>query len=287
MQRIILLLLICLFPALPAQADEAALRERIEMLSKELEKLKHEMEDMNSRTEAIADQQQAANQATVPGTQESASSQVSIWGYGEINYNRPTDQSRDSKMDLRRAVFGFGYRFDEDTRFTSEFELEHAVVSADDDGEFEAEQFYIDHNLTPNTRAKLGLFLIPLGFLNESHEPTRYYGVERNFVETAIIPTTWREGGVGLYGDTPLGISWDVGVTTGFYLGNWDPTSTDGQQSPLGSIHQELQNAKAKDLSAYLRLTTAAYPAGSRVPVSLPVRLRRVIRPSASPRVPG
>jgi len=260
MQRIILLLLICLFPALPAQADEAALRERIETLSKELEKLKHEMEEMNSRTEAIADQQQAANPATALGTQENASSQVSIWGYGEINYNRPTSQSRASKADLRRAVFGFGYRFDEDTRFTSEFELEHAIVSADDDGEFEAEQFYIDHNLTPSTRAKLGLFLIPMGFLNESHEPTRYYGVERNFVETAIIPTTWREGGVGLYGDSRLGLSWDIGVTTGFYLGNWDPTSTDGQQSPLGTIHQELQNAKAKDLSGYLALNYRGIP---------------------------
>jgi hypothetical protein len=104
MKRMILPLLICLFPALPAQADEAALQERIEMLSKELEKLKQEMQEMNSRTEAIADQQQAVIEAAAPGTAESPGSQVSIWGYGEINYNRPTGDSSASKMDLRRAV---------------------------------------------------------------------------------------------------------------------------------------------------------------------------------------
>jgi hypothetical protein len=260
MKRIILPLLMCLYPALSAHADEAELRQRIETLSNELEKLKSEMAEMHSRTEAIADQQQAVSSAVESVQQETANPKLSIWGYGEINYNRPTAQSSASEMDLRRAVFGFGYRFNDDTRFTSEFEVEHAVVSADDNGEMEVEQFYIDHSLTPSTNLKAGLFLIPIGLLNESHEPTHYYGVERNFVETAIIPTTWREGGVGLYGGTSLGIDWDVGVTTGFYLGKWDPTSTEGQASPLGSIHQELQNAKAKDLSTYLALNYRGIP---------------------------
>jgi len=261
MKRIILPLLICLCPALPVHADEAALRERMETLSKELEELKREMQEMNSRTEAIAEQQEAVQQASaMPGAEESATSQVSIWGYGEINVNRPTDDSSATEADLRRAVLGFGYQFNDDTRFISEFEVEHGVVSADDEGELVVEQFYIDHGLTANTNLKAGLFLIPMGFLNESHEPTRYYGVERNFVETAIIPTTWSEGGVGLYGGTRLGLAWDVGVTTGFNLADWDPASTDGLKSPLGSIKQELQNAKAKDPGAYLSLNYRGIP---------------------------
>jgi hypothetical protein len=95
------------------------------------------------------------------------------------------------------------------------------------------------------------LFLIPLGLLNENHEPTAYYGVFRNFVETAIIPTTWREGGISLLGGTASGFNWNVGLTTGFDLSKWDPTSKEGRESPLGSIHQELQLARARDLSIY------------------------------------
>ena len=163
-------------------------------------------------------------------------------------------------MDLRRAVIGFGYSLDEDTSFNSEFEFEHAVTSAEDVGEVGVEQFYIEHSLTLETSLKAGLFVIPMGFLNESHEPTRYYGVERNFVETAIIPTTWREGGIGVYGSNRLGIAWDLGVTTGFDLGKWDPASTEGQDSPLGSIHQELANANARDLSVYLALNYRGIP---------------------------
>jgi len=244
--------------ALPVQADEADLQKRADELSAELEKLKQEMKELDSRTEALADQQQSTGLADSLASAYKNSG-VSIWGYGEINYNRPDDSSN-TKMDLRRAVFGFGYEFDDSTNFISEFEVEHGVVSADDDGEFEVEQFYIDHSLTDSVSVKGGLFLIPSGILNISHEPVYYYGVERNFVETAIIPTTWREGGAGVYGLTEQGIAWDVGVTTGFNLASWDPASTEGQESPLGSIHQELQNANAKDLAVYTALEYRGIP---------------------------
>ena len=74
------------------------------------------------------------------------------------------------------------------------------VASADDPGEVEVEQAYVEHQLGPVWALRAGLFLMPVGLLNENHEPTAYYGVERNFVETAIIPTTWREGGVQMVG---------------------------------------------------------------------------------------
>ncbi len=99
----------------------------------------------------------------------------------------------------------------------------------------------------------MGLFLIPSGLLNENHEPTRFYGVFRNRVETAIIPTTWREGGTLLQGNTDFGLRWDAGLTTGFDLSKWDPTSPEGKESPLGSIHQELALAKASDMSGVVR----------------------------------
>lgn len=260
MRRLALPLLMLSLTALPAHADEAELRARIDRMSAELEQLKQELKAMGARTEALASQQELQSKAVAANPAGSAASPLTIWGYGEINYNRPRRAGEDTRMDLRRAVFGFGYRFNENTRFMSEFEIEHAVASADDEGEVEVEQFYIDHKLADYANLKAGLFLIPMGLLNESHEPTRYYGVERNFVETAIIPSTWREGGVGVYGSTAGGLAWDVGLTTGFDLSKWDPASEEGRESPLGAIHQELQNAKARDLSTYLALNYRGVP---------------------------
>jgi hypothetical protein len=142
----------------------------------------------------------------------------------------------------------------------SELELEHAVSSADDAGEVEVEQAYIERRLSESVFAKAGLFLIPVGMLNENHEPTRYYGVFRNFVETAIIPTTWREGGLAVQGNTEGGLRWDVGVSTGFNLSKWDATSSEGQEAPLRSIHQELSLAAAGDLSAFGALNYTGVP---------------------------
>jgi hypothetical protein len=134
----------------------------------------------------------------------------------------------------------------------AELEVEHAIASADDSGEVEIEQFYVERQFTDRVGGRAGLMLIPIGLLNEHHEPTQYYSVFRNVVETAIIPTTWREGGLAVYGGTASGLQWNVGMTTGFNLAKWDPSSSEGRESPLGSIHQELQLAAARDLSGYV-----------------------------------
>jgi hypothetical protein len=180
-------------------------------------------------------------------------------GYGEMNYNRPTRNASAAQADVRRAVLAFEHRFDEKTKVVGEFEWEHAVVSADDRGESEVEQLYIERQFDNGLRGKAGLFLIPAGLLNTSHEPTAYYGVERNFVETAIIPSTWRELGLGLSGEFANGLSWDAGLTTGFDISKWDAAG-EGRESPLGSIHQEGQLAKARNLSTHLALNWRGVP---------------------------
>jgi hypothetical protein len=176
---------------------------------------------------------------------------LSWFGYGELNYSRPGDNPAEARADVGRFVLGTSYRFDDRTRLVTELEIEHAIASSSDAGEVEVEQAYIEHALGKDIYAKAGLMLMPVGMLNESHEPTRYHGVFRNFIETAIIPTTWREGGVGLQGTTRSGLRWDAGFTTGFDLSKWDATSQDGSESPLGSIHQELSVARAASMSGY------------------------------------
>lgn len=131
---------------------------------------------------------------------------VSIGGYGEMLYQgfdgRRDDGAaagRTDQLDLLRAVLYVGYKFDERWLFNSEIEWEHA---ADDKaGEVAVEFAYIDRLIRPEINARAGLLLLPMGFLNELHEPTVYLGARRSAVETQILPTTWRENGLGLFGE--------------------------------------------------------------------------------------
>jgi hypothetical protein len=237
-----------------AAAEPAALDAKVAALEAQLRAFKAELsqlrQDQATKVAAAPAQPDAAAPAALAAPPVEAP-RLSWFGYGELNYSRPADRPEEARFDLARFVLGAGYRFDERTSMQSELEIEHAVSSADDPGEVEIEQLYLARELGGGTQAKLGLFLVPSGLLNENHEPTRYYGVFRNNVETAIIPSTWREGGIGLQGNTRSGLRWDVGVTTGFDLSKWDASSGEGAESPLGAIHQELALARAADLSAY------------------------------------
>ena len=213
----------------------------------------------------------ASGEASSPDLPEAPAARLHLWGYGEVYYTRPTRRPQDSQADLARAVFGIGYAFSERTTFNSEYEVEHAVASSSDVGEFEVEQFYVEHEWAPYAILRGGLILMPFGLLNEHHEPTHFYGVQRNFVETLIIPSTWREGGVELAGHTDLGLSFAAGVTTGFDLSKWSYDSPyppyhtalaleDSGVAPLQATHQELALANAEQLSVHLALDYQGLP---------------------------
>lgn len=262
----------------PALADESALAARIEQMQAELNAMKAELQKLKAEKAAAppaaTPAAAATTAATAPpapanasgaqtplpdqmaptspfATAPAAASPLSVFGYGELNYEIYPRNRAQNQVDLARAVIGFGWRFDERTRFVGEFEWEHAVTSADDQGEVAVEQFYVERSFTPQLAGRAGVFLIPSGIINTAHEPTQYFGVTRNFVETQIIPTTWREAGLSVTGVTRDDLTWDAGITTGFNLSAWDPNSDEGRVSPLGSIHQEAQLAKAANLSAY------------------------------------
>jgi phosphate-selective porin O/P len=246
-------------------ATESELARKLDQLAAELAAVKAQLAQIQKEraaqpatpvaAAAPASSPTAAPAATVvaPTTTASTSNQPAtvLTSYGEINYNRPTRASENAQADVRRFVLGYQHRFDAKTKVVTELEVEHAVSSADDPGEVEVEQAFIEHQFTPTWAARAGLFLIPAGLLNENHEPTSYYGVERNFVETAIIPSTWREGGVQIVGTFDNGLTVQGGITTSFDLTKWDAASTEGSESPLGAIHQEMALAKARDLAVF------------------------------------
>jgi Phosphate-selective porin O and P len=258
---------------LAARADEAALERRLEKLSNELEAVKAELARLKKERQPAAGPAAAAPLPATPAATRpnetlytnseappSSEPDTVLSSYGEINYNRPRHATENAVADVRRLVLGLQHRFDAKTHLAFELESEHAVTSADDPGEVEVEQAFIEHRLFPQFAVRGGLFLIPAGLLNENHEPTAYYGVERNFVETAIIPTTWREGGVQFAGEVANGATLQAGLSTGFNINKWDAASTEGRESPLGAIHQELALASAHDLAVFAALNYRAIP---------------------------
>ena len=116
---------------------------------------------------------------------------VTVGGYGEITYNRPT--GKNAELDIQRLVLLFGYKFDERTQFITEIEFEHVK-------EVYIEQAFLQYSLNDNVNVRAGLMLVPMGIINEYHEPTTFNGVERPSMDKAIVPTTWREIGLGLSG---------------------------------------------------------------------------------------
>ncbi len=284
-------------PAAPSAVTQQQLLERVDALARELEQVKAQLQAMKAAQAApaaapvgngngavaTAGAPATTTATSAPGAPAGAPPAVAvapapagepatvISSYGELNYLN--SKGATATGDVARFVIGLQHRFDDKTKMASELEVEHTVVSSSDQGEIEVEQLYVEHRLNDTYGLRGGLLLMPIGLLNNNHEPTAYYGVERNFVETAIIPSTWREGGVQLFGEHGNGVSWSAGLSTGFDLSKWDATSEEGRQSPLGSIHQELQLAKAHDIAVFgnvdwrgipgLRLGMSAFSGGA------------------------
>ncbi|MGB1433294.1 MAG: hypothetical protein ACPG9J_00365 [Flavobacteriaceae bacterium] len=118
---------------------------------------------------------------------------LSIGGYGEITYNNLEGKSDPAEIDVQRLVILFAYKFDDRTSFVTEIEYEHVK-------EVYVEQAFINYVLADGVNLRGGLMLVPMGIINEYHEPTTFNGVERPSLDSKIVPTTWREMGIGVSG---------------------------------------------------------------------------------------
>ena len=173
--------------------------------------------------------------------------------YGEMHYNNTDDKT---ELDLHRFVLEFGYDFTDRIRFYSELEVEHALVAGEGSpGEVELEQAYVEFDLNEYATARGGLFLLPIGILNQTHEPTTFFGVERNNVEVNIIPTTWWEGGAALLGDFGEGFHYEAALTTGLNV----PT-TGGNAFLPRKGRQKGGKAEATDPAITTQLAWRGYP---------------------------
>ena len=143
-------------------------------------------------------------------------SATTIGGYGNAFYQRNANLGT-SKLNLERFVLFTGHKFNDKISIFSELEVEDAKVSGGEHGgEVAIEQAFLKFNLSANQYLVAGLFIPRIGILNENHLPNTFNGNERNQVETVILPSTWRELGIGLYGNfNNLPLNYSIGLVNG------------------------------------------------------------------------
>ena len=181
--------------------------DRLAEIERRLGILAEEVEDIKVGEAAV----RVSRDQTVSGLGPAASkvyqkdSGVSVGGYGEALLEFFDDTRDDGsengavdRFDFLRAVVYFGYKFSDRWIFNSEIEFEHASTSQG--GSASVEFAYLDYLYRDALNLRTGLVLVPMGWLNELHEPTVYLGAVRPRTENRIIPTTWRENGIGAYG---------------------------------------------------------------------------------------
>lgn len=150
-------------------------------------------------------QQENAAQRILSGN---VSSGVTVGGYGEVTYNQP--EGDNGELDVQRLVLLFGYKFSDKVQFVTEIELEHV-------SEVFVEQAFLQYSLSDRVNLRGGLMLVPMGIVNEYHEPTTFNGVERPSMDKSIVPTTWREIGVGVSGRfDEISLGYQAYIFTGF-----------------------------------------------------------------------
>ncbi len=185
---------------------------------------------------------------------------VSIAGYGEVVYNNFSDETDGgspsgavNQIDYLRHITYFGYRFNDWLLFNSEIEFEHAKTKEGSPGEVAVEFGYIEAELSTAVRIRAGMVLIPVGIVNEFHEPSTFHGSLRPETERSIIPATWRANGFGIVGSTEAGIGYKLYVTESL---NASKFSSNGVRSG----RQNGAKAVAEDLAISGRLNYTGIP---------------------------
>jgi len=179
---------------------------------------------------------------------------LSIGGYGEVRlrtFHNKDDDDQDDIFDALRAVLYVGYKFNDNWVVNSEFEFEHGGTGGN--GSVSTEFLTVDYLWKDELNARVGLVLLPMGFINEIHEPTFFYGAERPEVERLIIPSTWRENGAGIFGRVADRVSYRAYVVNGF-------KGEDFSSSGLRGGRQKGSKALANDFAFVARVDVDVMP---------------------------
>jgi len=256
--------------AAPALAEDAPTREDLARYEDAMRARDDRIAELENKLEVVVDELSSVRtQVAVPEEPElkslygfgPAASKIygierglSIGGYGEGNYtNFIGDESSSDldRADFLRMVLYFGYKFTDRIVFNSEIEFEHASTSnvgnGAGSGSASVELATLDFFWKPWMNFRAGLLLVPMGFINEVHEPPFFYGVKRPEVERRIIPSTWRENGAGIFGRLGEDVEYRAYVVNGFNAANFSDSGIRGGR-------QKGNRALAEDVGVVVRV---------------------------------
>lgn len=198
---------------------------------------------------------EATATALEDGLEGGSSPGLGLGGYGETHYN---NLDSGNEIDLHRFVLFFGYEFAENLNFYAELEVEHDIAGDGKVGEVEIEQAFLQWDYADGHNLKAGVFLLPVGILNETHEPDTFYGVERNPLEKNVIPSTWWEAGLAASGELSLGWHYDVALHSGLLLDAGNASAAN--RTNLRRARQKAGKANARNLAATARVRYSGIP---------------------------
>lgn len=257
--------------------------QQLQQQQQEIQRLKARNQELEGKVEAagamIDDVQQARGSGTSRAGQpvreaheqtgahtpfhHGQSGSTTVGGYGELHMNKLDGSggaSDKDEIDFHRFILFLNHEFDARTRFASELEVEHGFIKDKNDGsgstapgEVALEYAYVERDFTDTLQGRAGMLLMPVGIINETHEPPTFYGVERNPIETNIIPSTWREGGVSLTGRPAPGWQYDVMLHSGLGTGL-------GSNYAVRSGRKGVGKAPAKDPAGTVRVKWTGVP---------------------------
>jgi hypothetical protein len=262
--RTTLLVFMALGAGAPLAAQEqdtteiARLRRQVEAITRELERL-----SLGAEVTARADTPMRGLGPAASKVYRSREG-VSIAGYGEFVYDRFDARRQDdaasnlaNRVDALRAIVYLGYKFDDRFLFNSEIEFEHGST-ADGVGEVSVEFAYLEARLSRGLGVRGGLLLVPMGWINERHEPSTFLSVRRPETEQRILPSTWRENGLGLFGDAGPA-SFRFYLLTGFdAVGDRGSVASGFSAGGLRGGRQNGARALAEDWAGVARVDVAA-----------------------------
>ena len=241
--------------------------EIIQKQQSQIEALTKQLESADAKVEATA--AAVEDVAMFRGSMQSGGwwDRTSIGGYGELHYN----SGKPDRLDFHRFVLFVGHQFTDRLRLHTELEVEHALVEDTDDGsgpgEVGLEQAWIEYDFTQQILGRAGLYLLPVGIINETHEPPSFYGVERNRVESNIIPSTWWEGGAGVTYRLANGLQVD-----GHVHGGLDVPVTGGNAFVFAKDDRRWLNRPCGNQLSPAASSIRAFP-GSNLPLRFNIKL--------------
>jgi len=249
--KLILSAVAALLVSTTAFADNASeiseLKRQIQMLMKKTKELETKSITQEKKSKILEEQSQALidetsnlktgfnytkvdNTKVFSGLGAAASkvyyskSPLSIGGYGEMFYSYNSidgDTDNSSTVDIKRFITYIGYKFSDDIILNTEIEYESAGVDASGNGDKVAVEFlYLDFLMNENANLRVGNFLMPMGLINQRHEPTLFNTVQRPDTSYYLIPSTWTESGLMVFGKITDDLEYKIAGVTGLVDSN-------------------------------------------------------------------